>query len=136
MSAAKAAGLTDPRASAAIKPIKVRRMRTPPVLWMIGVGHENEHSASKTKDFYFDLADGVAHKPQFRGLTPANRRFRLERPDPACRPCAIIGCLTRADAANPPGGGDDDSGIVRRIEFARRACSLREPSHASTVGNP
>src|SRR5262245_19030857 len=78
ISAANAAELTDPRASAAIKPIKVRRMRTPPVLWMIGVGHENEQSASKSKGFFFDLPPGVAHKPQFLTLRTRKPRFRLE----------------------------------------------------------
>src|SRR5262245_16898525 len=78
MSAANAVELTDPRASAAINPTKVRRMRHPPVLGRVGVGHENEHVASKTEGLFFDLAQGVAHKSQLLVLGSRKPRFRLE----------------------------------------------------------
>jgi hypothetical protein len=93
------------------------------VLWMIGVGHENEHSASKTNGFYSDLAQGVAHKQQFSGLTPLNPRFQARSTKFPRQNIASDGCRfhrTCMECDRPLPGDSHTSQRIDRVPIARR----------------
>ena len=100
------------------------------------MGHENENSASNTKGFYFDLAPSVAHKTQFQGLTPRNRRFPAAANRALSTTIASNGCEGARLADMRKGRQSSILQLFGRIEFDRRRRSTREPTQVFAVGIP